>query len=88
MTLPGEISMTLDTALGVNSRHVQLCSNALSRSGAPLLDTGPLMSGTSRCAKALVRAFAVGAGGVEPPSSSVSDPASYCRPVCRRDNRS
>jgi hypothetical protein len=37
---------------------------------------------------ALVKAGVVGAGGVEPPSSSVSDPTRLCRPVHRMGKRS
>ena len=36
----------------------------------------------------LVSVSVVGATGFEPVTSSVSDPASYYRPVCRRDNGS
>jgi hypothetical protein len=43
----------------------------------------PVLSGLSDCTKALVKPGMVGAGGVEPPSSSVSDPTSHCKPIRR-----
>jgi hypothetical protein len=41
----------------------------------------PIHNWTLSPVKALLKAGVVGAGGVEPPSSSVSDPTNTCRPV-------
>jgi hypothetical protein len=52
--------------------HLQLIRKVLSRPLDPPHPGIPVPSGLSDCAKALVNAGMVGAGGVEPPSSSVS----------------
>jgi hypothetical protein len=50
---------------------MHLNSYALSTAGL-LMDSGSVTGGTKRSAKAVVRAGVVGAGGLEPPPSSVS----------------
>jgi hypothetical protein len=53
------------------------------RTAEPSSPAHPIHKWTLSPVKALLKADVVGAGGVEPPSSSVSDPTSLCRPVSR-----
>jgi hypothetical protein len=59
-----------------------IARDAVGDAGARRSLARPLDSATRQdSARRLVKAAAVGAGGVEPPSSSVSDPTSLCQPV-------
>ena len=69
------------TALAVWPERASLCKCSPDRWTSSL--TNPVHQSDQQTTKALLKAGVVGSGGVEPPSSSVSDPTSLYPPVRR-----